>query len=154
MIRIWCISSDLETDVESGSPPVPISVEQIKQQQRKLAVEETDWTKFDYTDLGMKRWGHLAMMAWCLIFHVSIRHRVNNGPIKVDVMDKEWQKHFKHLLWLATNKFQKECVWINMSEMSEYDMDATYHEENPSTNLKKAMFWPDIISSSSESSEA
>ena len=38
-----------------------------------------------------------------------------------------------------------------MSEMSEYDMDAIYHEVNPSTNLKKAMFWPDIISSSSES---
>ena len=49
--------------MESGSPPVPISVEQIKQQQRKLAVEETDWTKFGHTDLGMKRWGHLAMMA-------------------------------------------------------------------------------------------
>ena len=49
--------------MESGSPPVPISVEQIKQQQRKLAVEETDWTKFDYTDLDMKRWGNLAMMA-------------------------------------------------------------------------------------------
>ena len=49
--------------MESVVPPVPIGVEQIKQQQRKLAVEETDWTKFDYTDLGMKRWGHLAMMA-------------------------------------------------------------------------------------------
>ena len=45
--------------MESVSPPVPISVEQIKQQQKKLAVGETDWTKFDYTDLGMKRWGTL-----------------------------------------------------------------------------------------------
>ena len=45
--------------MESGSPPVPLSVEQIKQQQRKLAVGETDWTKFDYTDLGMKRWDTL-----------------------------------------------------------------------------------------------
>ena len=81
--------------MESGSPPVPISVEQIKQQQRKLAVGETDWTKFDYTDLGMKRWGTLL---WLLIFHVLLRHRVNSGPVKVDVMDKEWQKPFKHLL--------------------------------------------------------
>ena len=45
--------------MESVSPPVPISVEQIKQQQKKLAVEETDWSdwaKFDYTDLRMNRW--------------------------------------------------------------------------------------------------
>ena len=32
-----------------------------------------------------------------------------------------------------------------MSEMSEYDMDAIYHEVNPSINLKRVMFWPDNI---------